>query len=460
MPKLIVAGFDFGTSYSKVVLREDNTQIAVVVRFNGFADGLLPSLVGYDGVNFLPPSHRNACDQIPYLKMLAAHVAMGISISDAPIRLPSSVLTRVNGNGSDIVRELLAFYFAHVVAGIRHYIANSSPWTDFDFTPGNSQDNLMFQMAVPTGLLAPDGRTEQFFRDAFILGYKLSSQVDATLTSPIPADTWSKKVRDLHPLSAEEQRTVFRWQCLIYPEVAAAVQTIFRSPNASDGRYITMDVGAGTVDINAFLRNSGQHLVAQSGNSYDRRLKYFAASVEPLGVHKLVDTYHAVNLQSTDDVLISVKQALWVLYHRALQYQPNNHGGGLGHNTWDNATFLLFGGGAAHWVYPEAFCSELNHVGIFNPQIRPLPAPDNLNFPPNTDAGRFAVAYGMSFPKYNLDKIELPHELQTFNELFPVNAENLITPPEPIHGRCRAPEGDGFCGRQVQPGEHYCRDHE
>jgi hypothetical protein len=454
MPRhFIVAGFDFGTSYSKVVLREQNTGRSVVVRFNGFDDGLFPSLVGYDGVNLLPPSRRNSGWQIPYLKMLAAHVATGTSLSDAPVRLPPSVLPRASGNGSDLIRELLAFYFAHVVAGVRHYIAKASPWRDFDFTPGSAQDNLMFQMAVPTGLLGADGRTEQFFRDAFILGYKLSGQVDAALTSPIPADAWSSQVRALHPVSAEERRTVFQWQCLIYPEVAAAVQTIFRSPNARDGLYITMDVGAGTVDMNAFHRNTGQHLAAPDNVQHHHLLRYYAASVEPLGVHNLDDPHHAVSLTDADDLSRAVKQAIWALYLRATQFQPN-HGTHRGQRTWDRATLLLFGGGASHWVYPIAYRRGLEEGGINEPQIARLPTPEHLDYPPETDVGRFFVAYGMSFPKFNLDEVQLPHELRTFNELFPPEANNPAQHEE-IDGMCRAAD----CTHRAMPGEFYCYDH-
>ena len=311
----------------------------------------------------------------------------------------------------------------------------------------------MFQMAVPTGLLSADGRVEQFFRDAFILGYKLSEQVDATFKSPIPIDAWASKVQGLCPLSAEERRTHFQWQCLIYPEVAAAVQTIFRSPNARDGLYITMDVGAGTVDMNAFHRNTGQHLAAPANIQHNHLLLYYAASVEPLGVHNLDDPYHAVNPTDVDHLVRAVKQAIWALFLRATQFQPN-HGAQPGQRTWDRATLLLFGGGASHWVYPTAYRQGLEDGGINNPQIARLPTPEHLDYPLETDVGRFFVAYGMSFPKFNLDEVRLPHELRTFNDLYPPELENLGQ-HENVDGMCRA-EG---CTHRAMPGEFYCYDH-
>lgn len=459
MPRhFIVAGFDFGTSYSKVVLREQNTGRSVAVRFNNYPDGLLPSLVGFDGINLLPPLEKTTCYQIPYLKMLAAHVAAGTPLSEAPVRLSPAALACAGTSGSAFIRDLLAFYFAHVIAGVRHFIATASPWRDFNFTLGNTEDHLVYQMAVPTGLMAADGRTELFFREALIAGHELCAHADPMLTRPIPAAAWSEHVKTVKSLSSDAMRSRYQWQCLIYPEVAAAVQTIFRSRNARDGLYITMDVGAGTVDINAFLRNSGQHQAPQANPPYDRRLDYYAASVEPLGVHNLRDPHHAVTLRNVEELAKDVKQVVWALYHRALRYQPN-HGTQPGHRTWDRATFLLFGGGAMHGVYPQAFCAGLAEGGINEPQLTRLSSPDQLDYPSGTDAGRFFVAYGMSFPKYNLDTVRLPEELKTFNELVHPDQNDPAPTPEPGPGCCRAQISDGYCGRTVVPGEYYCWNH-
>jgi len=419
MPRnFIVAGFDFGTSYSKVVLREQNTRRSMVVKFNGHSDGLLPSLIGFDGANLIPPSAKTGCPQIPYLKMLAAHVATGTALADSPVRIPPSVLALSNEKGIDLIRELLAFYFAHVIASVRHFIRTESPWAGFDFTPGNTDDHLIFQLAVPTGLLASSGMTEELFREAFILGHELNGRADAMLASPISKATWSEYVRAAYPWPLDGKGKRYEWQCLIYPEVAAAVQTIFRSRNARDGLYITMDVGAGTVDMNAFLRNTGQHLAMQKVASTHRRLDYYAASVEPLGVHNLRDPYNAVKLRNEREMVAEVKRAISGLYHLAKTHQPNL-GTRRGYKTWDRAIFLLFGGGASHPVYRRAFQEGLADVGIADPQIIRLAAPDQLEYPRGADFGRFAVAYGMAFFKPSLDEVRLPHELKTFSELYP-----------------------------------------
>ncbi len=111
--------------------------------------------------------------------MLAAHVSTGRLLDNCPVRVPPSILDMASGDGRVLIRDLLAFYFAHVIAGVRHFIRAESPWRDFNFAPGNTDDHLIFQMAVPAGLLASHGKTEEAFREALILGHELSGHADA-----------------------------------------------------------------------------------------------------------------------------------------------------------------------------------------------------------------------------------------------------------------------------------------
>ena len=80
---LIVAGIDFGTSFTKVVLRDNNTSgsTARVATFPGHSDGLLPSLLGIKGESLVPSEARDFRSPIPYLKMVAAHVADGTRLA-------------------------------------------------------------------------------------------------------------------------------------------------------------------------------------------------------------------------------------------------------------------------------------------------------------------------------------------------------------------------------------------
>jgi hypothetical protein len=419
MPRyFLVAGIDFGTSFTKVVLRDNNTpgSRAVVVEFPAHREGLLPSLVGVVGDSLIPSDALNGCATVPYLKMLAAHVARGSPLENSRVRVLDTLNPlRRSQNDSHVVRNLLAFYLAHVIAATEDFIRTRSPWRDFDFSPGNENDFLVFQLAVPTGLLTDNGATEKLFQTAFVAGYALRSEV----AGQVHHNRWNERVETV--LAAGQaifESRYKQWQCLLYPEVAAAVQTVFRSPNAHDGLYITMDVGAGTVDLNAFNRNTGQHLPQGEQANAPRDLNYYAAIVCQLGVQNLNDPHRAVERRQERELMAELRQNLQTLYLRGIHYQPN-HGTAPGHRTWDRATLFIFGGGALHRGYKENFAAGLEYAGINSPQIQNLPAAQDLVRPRGVEFGRFAVAYGLSFFRPSLDHVRLPNELTPFHILYP-----------------------------------------
>jgi hypothetical protein len=429
MPRyVVVAGIDFGTSFTKVVLRDNNTpgSKAVVVPFPQHPDGLLPSLVGIHGDRLTPPIFPKEVDYVPYLKMLAAYIAGGESLDDAPIRTPVALKALLRSRADlELARDLLAFYLAHVMAATEDFIRRGSPWKDFDFSRKRQDDFLFFQLGVPTGLLADGGKTERLFREAFIAGYELRRGVDAKMATARPHSMWSKGVEKALNGDKDALDKRFEWQCLLYPEVAAAVQTVFRSPNASEGLYITMDVGAGTVDLNAFRRFSGH-----PGNGQTKRiaqLDYYSAIVCPLGVRNLKDPQGMINPRSKEQMRQELRQALRMLYGRATRYQPNN-GDIRGPRTWDRATFFIFGGGARYSGYRNNFTAGLEEAGINHPQAHNLPEANDISCPRGVEFGRFAVAYGLSFFRPSLNTVSLPHELETFAQLYPQLADRTPRP--------------------------------
>src|SRR2546422_10372311 len=119
----LVAGFDFGTSYSKVVLRQQGTPEAVVVRFPTHPNGLLDSLVGIEGNHLVPPGSLDDCACVYYLKMLAAHTADGSPLDTGPIQVPAALMAMRQQQGDlKVIRDLLVFYFAHVMAATEDFI--------------------------------------------------------------------------------------------------------------------------------------------------------------------------------------------------------------------------------------------------------------------------------------------------------------------------------------------------
>ncbi len=418
----LVAGIDFGTSFTKVVVRDNNApgSKATVVPFPQFPNGLLPSLVGIQEERLTLSAFPEKAANIPYLKMLVAHVAQHNTLCNSPSKVPKRLipLYHKRKNTRQLLRDMLSYYLAYVIAATKAFIRTQSNWKDFDFTPQNPNDTLLFQLAVPTGLLNDDGKTEKLFRQSFIAGHALSQDVNPSGVEAMPYTTWARKVDSVIPPNSTDWEAGYEWQCLIYPEVAAAVQTIFRAPNAQDGLYITMDVGAGTVDLNAFRRftvpNSGQ-----------RNLDYYAAIVRPLGVQNLVDTHIIVNPLTEAQLMAALRQTIQELYHSACLYQPNC-GAIPGRRTWDHTRLFIFGGGSHRQEYQKNFQAGIANAGIHNSRFYFLPQATDIKLPPNIDFGRFAVAYGLSFFRANLDTVHLPHQLERFANSYPQNRQRPV----------------------------------
>jgi len=406
--RVLIAGIDFGTSFTKVVV-SDNTpgRKAVAVKFSLFQNGLLPSLIGVGSGRFWPPTHRINGETVAYPKMVAADVAAGRTLNGLPIKTPPELqhIAASFGGEKNTLRALLAFYFAFVMTEVEKFIEEHPVWPEFRPHAQGSEDYLIYQLAVPSGLLKAPGVAEKFFREALIIAHALHDDESGSF-SGVDFSNWCRRCLQVVERLSDLTREKYEWQCLVYPETAGAAQAYFRSPNAGEGLFITMDVGAGTVDMNAFRRKIMIH-----------DCDYYATMVRPLGAHlvddphKVVETVEESNL--SERVVEQVKNLLLI----AKQYQPNHIAAGRG--TWDEATCFIFGGGANNSLYWRAFENGLSAAGLKCAPVMQLPEASNLEFPRETDFGRFAVAAGLSVFRPNLDNVRLPHHLEKFRELYP-----------------------------------------
>jgi len=415
MPRyLLVAGIDFGTSFTKIVLRDKNTPSAPAAVFHHplHPNGLIPSLVGLDGPNIVPLAAPAPGIAVPYIKMVAAAVAEDGTFRGCGVTLPPGVshLAKEGITERMVARALLAAYFVHLTAAIRDFIRGDRRWRDFDFSTTGASDALVHQLAVPSGLLSEGARAERLFRESLIAAFELRSQLTKPFVQSLPAAEWINAVNRVLDLPAPELVEKYKWQALVYPEVAAAVQPFFRSPNAIDGLYLTVDVGAGTIDCNAFRR--------RTSDRGPRKIDYYAALVAPLGVQHLKDPHGAVRLRSEQELFSDFQKIVRRLFAFACTKQPNNRYSAY-RSTWDEAHIFIFGGGAHHPGYKEAFRHALLDCDFRTPRMRELPAPADLTIPVKTNFGRFAVAYGMSFFRPDLDEVRMPHQISTFRRAYP-----------------------------------------
>lgn len=412
MKHLFVAGFDFGTSCSKVVLRDQVTGVAKAVTFGSDELGLLPSLLRVHHNNIHGPLDDVAGEIISYPKLIAADIAEGgdrfkTVYSDRFKHFQKSIGIASSKDAADV---LLIRYFYTVIRGIRDFIARDRDWSDSD----PEVDPLMVQLAVPSGLMAKrDGPLEEMMRNALKAAHYLAHQQSAP-----------PRLEDLLRVKSELTNAgrpaleILDKCCVIYPEVAAGVQAILRSRGTPEGKYITMDVGAGTVDLNAFYR-------------HEKGLDYWSCEVVPLGFARLkfenavtAGNQHDATFDPLSEPLLMARLQVAVdkLMAQAFRFQPKTIAGNGG-SPWGHGTFAyIWGGGSAHSPYERNYLQALRESGVAVTEIaNRLPVPtDNFTLPKDVgDFGRLAVAYGLSYHYAKLDEVRLPSELKTFADRYP-----------------------------------------
>ena len=151
MNYFFVAGFDFGTSYSKVVIQEQLTKIQKVVIFDQEHCALFPSYVKVNKGRISGPNDDAKGTIVSYPKLLAADAVVKSPVFQSVASLDANeLMSLVAAKDKHQFAELVLIrYFLSVIQGIHSFIQRSRDWSNFD----TSTDPLVIQIAVPTGLM-------------------------------------------------------------------------------------------------------------------------------------------------------------------------------------------------------------------------------------------------------------------------------------------------------------------
>jgi hypothetical protein len=460
MNHFFVVGFDFGTSYTKVVVRDQITRLAKPVVFGEGGVGLLPSFVrAKDSLLAGPLDARDGGSLITYPKLIAADAVSGKN-RFGTVYLGQSYrafLGRSGLAGEEAAGVVLTRYFLSVLSGVEKFIPTEPIWRDFD----PDFDPVVVQIAVPTGMMGggSDQGIERLFRRS------LRAATFLLRGGRIPPMTPSSLLQEAYHKVEElptDERTFLEDRCITYPEVAAGVQTVFRSRSMPYGKYVTMDVGAGTVDLNVFLRKDPS---CDHGLAPQSELHYWSCEVVSCGAAHLGRTGAPVHEETLtglppDEVIAMLGGGIRNLMDRALGYQPARSIG-TGGSPWTRGTYVYaWGGGLAHPGYESTLVRVLAEYEVRVQTANRLPSPSE-NFPIPGDVGefgRFAVAFGLSHHYANLEAVKLPHQIKTFDELYPNYWERLEPDRKwcschanPLCPRC---QGSGFISRaKTRPSE-------
>jgi hypothetical protein len=411
---LIVVGLDFGTAYTKCVVRD------ALVRDPGKAYPVPFELAG--GWSYLVPSvvvrrqaelasafdgHLDGADErIDYLKM----------------RLVSELDQQRAGAWRDGVsagemQVLVAWFLAQVLARAGQEIHRR--WPDFGQHKG---DECFINICVPIAH-AGGSQVEQRMLDALC----------AARNAVGPGGTQAPTVEQIRiNLSGEAMLQRARTHCYTYPETSANLQSYLKSRAREPGLYLFADVGAGTVDLSFFqlLEDTGSEapLVYYHGAVLDAgssRLELIAQELDPeLSLSDLIAAkegrehmhnariLHALTKARKtvhDEVGIGVGNGLTVTEAKLHQNRYNQL------TQMRSVRLMHAGGGYALDPYGHAVRYFHKHRQWGDaPPLHPLPVPDDLVWSANGQRvpfSRLSVAYGLAFARYELDGHKFPSEI-------------------------------------------------
>lgn len=439
MSYFFVAGFDFGTSHSKVVLREQRQGVAKAVTFGEAGEGLFPSFVRISKHTLAGPESGQGDLVLSYPKLIAADAASGRQEFSSLYGDRLDHIHKLLGTTTleQVASLALTRYFLSVLNAIHEFIRNDPDWATF----APATDLLVVQLAVPTGLSASGGAVDKMMQSALAAATHLRAKSPSAASVTSVKDLLSALL-EIQKMDPDSRETLDQ-HCITYPEVAAGVQTVLRSPNSMDGKYITLDVGAGTVDLNAFLRRSVGTADAESRNP---GLDYWACEVRPLGFARLdlSASHHAshthevtVNPLKAAELFDQFRQAIEHLMSEAFRFQPNRIDGNGGSPWTRNIIAYIWGGGAEYQPYEATLLTALQSLRVGIHHVNRLPVPnDKFRLPEGVNFGRLAIAYGLSYYWPNLEAVRLPAQLRTFDEIYPDYWQELV--PSSRLCSCRA----------------------
>jgi hypothetical protein len=417
-------GLDFGTAFIKCIVRDVGNKAAwpLQVTLEGQKTFLIPSRVQiHNGRVSGPLDPSGSGVSISYLKMALA-ATCGSATDDIWWQTVSADLKSALGDvRNEQINALTVFLLTHVLSAVRRFVVEMRP--DFGVQKG---DCCFVNMAVPVAH-AESLAVQAVFHTALQQAYHFA------FDGGLPSGSMDDLLRSIDKAKVQPDTAE---RCALYPEVSANVQSYIRSAAARQELHLFVDVGAGTVDLSAFIYFPHP--------SNDRPLSYLAADVLPLGASQIelraalggvatVDQFRRFKETGNApfDIQHSVKErvrqvaseieaelawgALRTL-RKARALIPTAHQPG---SQFYRLQLLMGGGGSAEPLYTRGIRAALQEVRITDPPILPLPIPGDLIWPHGMaqrerEAAfkRLSVAYGLSFMRADLDEHRFPRDIE------------------------------------------------
>lgn len=437
-------GFDFGTAFSKVVVRDVNAKTARVFLPASPAQGQLPFLIPsvvYFGIDESGEasfrSHRwhHSNEKLTFPKLALCGISGNEIARKNVLQAYERCAEAAGFSIEQFIEDAVTFFMASVLGKIVSNLKNGEMRLF-----SNPDDWLGVCVAVPAENLNDTvlgSRFERCLRRAF-----LQSTTDGS--KPVSTAGVSEIRRQWNEPSLDQVDT---YQCMLYPEVSANMVAYTQSRSSSEGLFQMIDVGAGTVDVSyfTFVRNregprltNFSGLVSFSGSSRIerdacQRLGYPLARMSELRANK----EGAANANQNEDRILDeiraeIGEEVGNVVHRSiiemLNKLPNR-------SQMGETRFLFVGGGNCQYPYQSHTLDKWDRLGRTHKGAANIPFPPDLEAPGNREGWfqRLTVAYGLSFDPANRPETTLPGEHRT---LPPTSRDWIERPSAPSKDEC------------------------
>jgi hypothetical protein len=414
----IVIGFDFGTSCSKVILQSPYfaDRRAMLVPFGHLGhpinSHLLPTKLYYD--------RQGNCSLTTDLNSLCT----------------SGIKLRLLQN-PDISESLAGFVItprtraiAYIALALRH----ARQW--FLTTQSKIYGSYRIRWHLNIGMPSPgydDGDRRELFRSIATDAWRISLGAESVSLDRI----WRYYSGEL---KLNSKLDIELDDINVLPEIVAEVLGYAKSNLRENGLHVLIDIGAGTIDISGFVLHDNQG---------EDRYSFLTSDLDHLGAYhchlervrriKEHVTRWFSHLASRQDLVLPIASSLSEYFPRLADFGDDaekdileefyNRCRGLIHRTlkslkkdrdpnsekWKTGLpIFLCGGGKSLSIYRRVL-DDLHDfwktsMATSGFKIRDLPKPANLvaDFLDEQLFDRFAVAYGLSYPYYDIGEIRPP----------------------------------------------------
>ena len=279
-------GFDLGTSNSKVVWRYNNKSYPLCFGKDPYSlsSYLYPSTVYFDGVS-LQTSYDVSFDSASKIEYTVTNFKVCMACvhnTDSNCKPDRCSLTVWNLNLFDSelkgheVSFIMTYFIASVLSKARNLILIAFENKYGKVNPENVRWSI--NLAVPNRYLMYSNVKEEYSK-ALKAGWLMSSLLDQQLnqSSAILMNAYY-----LHAMKCAKNKEM---DCFVIPETVAEVTSFIRSKRTSDGLYVLIDIGAGTVDATVFRLYTPTDAVRQISDYASSVLNPGSAFIESLAFY-------------------------------------------------------------------------------------------------------------------------------------------------------------------------------